>query len=166
MNARPRPEPHGPSVSVIICAYADERWSELEAAVASMVNQVLQPIETIVVVDHNPHLLARVRRQLPDVVAVANDEARGLSGARNSGLRTAHGEVVAFLDDDAVAARDWLAWLTPGYLDASVIGVGGSIAPQWSSDRPAWFPEEFDWVVGCTYRGMPEQAATVRNLIG
>jgi hypothetical protein len=100
------------------------------------------------------------------VVAVANDEPRGLSGASNSGVRAARGAVVAFLDDDAVAAPDWLAWLMPGYLDASVIGVGGSIAPQWSSDRPAWFPEEFDWVVGCTYRGMPEQAAAVRNLIG
>ncbi len=32
--------------------------------------------------------------------------------------------------------------------------------------RPAWFPEEFDWVVGCTYRGMPEVVSAVRNLIG
>ena len=40
------------------------------------------------------------------------------------------------------------------------------IVPAWQTARPRWWPEEFDWVVGCTYRGMPEDRATVRNLIG
>ena len=35
-----------------------------------------------------------------------------------------------------------------------------------SHDRPRWFPDEFLWVVGCTYRGLPETAAPIRNLIG
>jgi hypothetical protein len=47
-----------------------------------------------------------------------------------------------------------------------VLGVGGAIVPVWAAGRPGWFPEEFDWVVGCTYRGMPDTAAPVRNLIG
>jgi hypothetical protein len=37
---------------------------------------------------------------------------------------------------------------------------------MWLGGRPAWFPDEFLWVVGCTYRGMPEAARPVRNLIG
>jgi len=44
--------------------------------------------------------------------------------------------------------------------------VGGAIEPHWQGRRPRWFPEEFDWVVGCTYRGMPRAATPVRNLIG
>jgi hypothetical protein len=70
------------------------------------------------------------------------------------------------MDEDAIAAPDWLAQLQNGYRDPDVIGVGGSILPMWLGGRPAWFPEEFNWVVGCTYRGMPESAAPVRNLIG
>ena len=38
--------------------------------------------------------------------------------------------------------------------------------PNWRAPRPAWFPEEFAWVVGCTYRGMPAVRAPVRNLLG
>ncbi len=48
----------------------------------------------------------------------------------------------------------------------NVIGVGGAIEPVWLEGRPAWFPEEFDWVVGCTYHGMPQTQTGVRNLIG
>jgi glycosyltransferase involved in cell wall biosynthesis len=99
-------------------------------------------------------------------VAVENQEAPGLSGARNSGLAVAQGSIIAFLDDDAVAAPDWLARLRQGYDDPQAIGVGGAIEPRWPDRRPGWLPEEFDWVVGCTYRGMPERRAPVRNLIG
>ncbi len=70
------------------------------------------------------------------------------------------------MDEDAVAAPDWLAQLSAGYADPRVVGVGGAINPMWLDGRPAWFPDEFLWVVGCTYRGMPEAARPVRNLIG
>ncbi|MGH2344227.1 MAG: glycosyltransferase, partial [Chloroflexota bacterium] len=115
---------------------------------------------------HNPRLAARVRAGLPDVVAVENQEPRGLAGARNAGIAIARGSVVAFLDDDALAAADWLEQLLAPYADPLVCGVGGAIEPAWSGRRPRWFPPEFDWVVGCTYRGMPNHAGPVRNLIG
>jgi glucosyl-dolichyl phosphate glucuronosyltransferase len=152
--------------SVILCAYTESRWGDLLGAVESVRRQTLLPQEIIVVVDHNDRLLARVQSQLPDVVAVANSEARGLSGARNSGVAAARGELIVFLDDDAVARPDWLARLAAPYAEPHVAAVGGAIEPQWLSRRPAWFPSEFNWVVGCTYRGMPERGADVRNLIG
>jgi cellulose synthase/poly-beta-1,6-N-acetylglucosamine synthase-like glycosyltransferase len=70
------------------------------------------------------------------------------------------------MDEDATAAPDWLERLTHGYDSDEVLGVGGTIDPLWLTGRPAWFPAEFDWVVGCTYRGLPETANRVRNLIG
>ena len=76
------------------------------------------------------------------------------------------GSVAAFLDDDATADPDWLEQLLRAYAEPSVAGVGGSILPNWSAGAPGWFPEEFNWVVGCTYLGMPTTTSQVRNLIG
>ena len=80
-------------------------------------------------------------------------QQRGISGARNSGIAAARGAIIAFLDDDAIAAPDWLEQLLAGYSSPNVLGVGGAIEPQWQGGRPRWFPPEFDWVVGCTYLG-------------
>jgi glucosyl-dolichyl phosphate glucuronosyltransferase len=154
------------STSVIICAYTLKRWHDLVRAVESLHRQTVRPQEIIVVVDHNPALLVRVQAELPDVISVQNDEVRGLSGARNSGLRAASGDILVFLDDDAVAAPNWLEELVQGYADSRVVGIGGSSQPAWDEQRPSWFPEEFNWVVGCTYLGLPVTTATVRNLIG
>lgn len=155
-----------PDISVVVCAYTEERWEPLVAAIDSLRRQTRPPREVIVVIDHNPPLLERARTQFPDAVVLENREPRGLSGARNSGIAAARGEVVAFLDEDAAAAEGWLEQLAAAYADPEVAGVGGAIEPVWLAGRPHWFPEEFFWTLGCTYRGMPETRAPVRNLIG
>lgn len=154
-----------PAASVVICAWSSERWALLARAVAS-VQADAPDAEIVVVSDHNPALAERARRELAGVDVVENADRRGLSGARNTGIRAARGEVVAFLDDDAAVEPGWLAALLAPYADARVIAVGGWIAPEWATARPRWLPAEFDWVVGCSYRGMPERRAEVRNLIG
>jgi len=154
------------SISVVICAHTDKRWHETCAAVESVRAQSLPCLEIILVVDHNPALQAALAAELPDVIVTANREARGLSGGKNTGVAIARGDIVAFLDDDAVADQDWLKYFADSYSDPAVMGVGGRTLPNWQAPRPGWFPEEFAWVVGCTYRGMPEVRAPVRNLLG
>jgi glycosyltransferase involved in cell wall biosynthesis len=153
-------------ISVIICAYTEDRWDDLVAAIESVQQQSLRPREIVVVIDHNPALMERARQHIGGVLAVENREAKGLSGARNSGVTVAQGAVIAFLDDDAIADPNWLKHLATCYTDPHVLGVGGKIEPLWLGTRPSWFPDEFNWVVGCTYRGMPAENATVRNVIG
>jgi glycosyltransferase involved in cell wall biosynthesis len=159
-------EPGELSVSVVICAYTEDRWDDLERAVESARNQTVPPRDLVVVVDHSPDLLARARLELAGVSVVPNTQRPGLAGARNSGIEASHGAIVAFLDDDATADPDWLAELRRGYLNDNVLGVGGRIDPRWQSSRPTWFPDEFNWVVGCTYRGVPALPSRVRNMIG
>lgn len=154
------------AISVVVCAHDEARWHELEATVRSLHRQTLRPHEVVVVVDHNDRLLDRAWAGLPGAVVIENTGARGLGGARNSGVAASSGSIVAFLDDDAVASPAWLALLAHGYRDPEVAGVGGSVVPMWEQARPPWFPREFDWVVGCSYLGMPVTAQEVRNLHG
>ena len=153
-------------VSVVVPAWSDEREELLERCLASLEGQTVPPDETIVVVDHNPGLLERVARRRPGVAVIANTGRRGAAAARNTGTAHATGDVVAFLDDDACAAPTWLERLCAAYDGDGVVGVGGALEPLWPDRRPWWLPAEFDWVVGCTYRGLPKQLAPVRNLIG
>ncbi len=164
--ASPRVLTASEDVSVIVCGYSEDRWNDLVRAIESVRSQRVAPLEIVVVIDHNQRLLARAHACLHGVLVVENGEQRGLSGARNTGVAVARGDVVAFLDDDAVAAPDWLDRLAAAYTDADVLGVGGPVEPAWNSGRPRWFPEEFDWVVGCTFRGMPEETTAVHSLIG
>jgi len=153
-------------VSVIVCSYTLERWHEMVAALDSAARQVPPPSELILVVDSNPELLQRAQRELHGVRVMGNAGERGLSDARNTGLHAAGGEIVAFLDDDAEADPGWLAALVAPYGDERVIATGGKAVPVWETARPRWLPDEFDWVVGCSYRGLPEGEAEVRNPIG
>lgn len=152
--------------SVVICAYTEARWGDLCAAVASVRQQTLAPREIIVVIDHNDALRQRASAELPGITVLDNQQQRGLSGARNTGVTAAQGSLIAFLDDDAVAEPDWLALLAGACEDTDVLGCGGLVQPAWHTGKPSWFPEEFTWVVGCSYRGLPTTRSVVRNLIG
>ncbi|MFE7208462.1 glycosyltransferase family 2 protein [Streptomyces sp. NPDC057611] len=163
----------GLGISVVICVYTEDRWEDILAAVSSVRAQSRPALETLLVVDHNPALLERLAEEYKEyrdggeVRVLANAGPRGLSAGRNTGIAASRGEIVAFLDDDAVAERDWLRHFAEGYADPRVMAVGGRTVPVWASGRrPAWFPEEFDWVVGCTYRGLPPGRVRVRNVLG
>ena len=153
------------SVSVVICAYTLGRWDQLVQAVDSVQHQ--EPLhETILVVDHNDTLLARSRARWPDLAVLANAGAQGLSAGRNTALETATGDIIAFLDDDAVAEPHWLQRLVEPFEDAKVVAVGGSAAPIWPGAAPAVLPDELLWIVGCSYRGLPVEPGPIRNVMG
>jgi glycosyltransferase involved in cell wall biosynthesis len=154
------------TVSAVLCTHDEARWDALRRAVSSLQAQTRPIEELIVVVDQNPALLERVRTELAGVVAIANANPPGLSAARNTAVAMARGSLIAFLDDDAAAAPDWVERLAEHCRDPDVLGAGGRVVPRWLGQRPRWFPEEFFWVIGCSYRGMPLQAARVRNLYG
>lgn len=153
-------------VSVVICAYTEERWEQTRAALESVFNQHPRPTQVLLVVDHNTDLAARARREFSRATVLESDGAPGLSGARNTGLRAATQPVTAFLDDDAEARPGWLASLVEPYSRSDVVATGGSVQPRWPGLRPPWLPPAFDWVVGCSYLGLPDSVGPVRNPIG
>jgi glycosyltransferase involved in cell wall biosynthesis len=152
--------------SVVICVYTENRWDQISAAVESVRMQSLHSDEIIVVVDYNDALYRRLIEAMPDVIVMENTDLKGLSGARNTGVARARGEIIAFLDDDATADKNWLKHFDDAYVNPAIVGVGGMTLPNWQTARPWWMPEEFDWVIGCNYRGMPSSDSPVRNLLG
>ena len=89
--------------------------------------QTARPAE-IIVVDASPnadtyHL---VHDEFPSVRYLKNPLGPGTTGAsRNLGLAASSGDVIAFVDDDAYAAPEWLEKLLEPYCDPGVGGVGG-----------------------------------------
>ena len=72
------------------------------------------------------------RRVVPEPVA-------GLSRARNRGVAEATGDVVLFLDDDALAPRGWVAAHLAAYRrDPATTAVGGPVVLTWPDGRPHW----------------------------
>jgi glucosyl-dolichyl phosphate glucuronosyltransferase len=174
------PAPVLPRATVVICVYTEKRWDDIVAAVGSVAAQDVRAAEVLVVVDHNPALLERARAEFGagsdgHVRVLANAHRQGLSGARNTAVAAASGDVVVFLDDDAAARPGWLRALLTPYADPDVVAVGGVAHPRFPDTRPGLLPTggnsadatgELDWVVGCTYTGQPTERAEVRNLMG
>jgi GT2 family glycosyltransferase len=158
------------TVGVVVCAYTLNRWPDIVAGITALARGTRSPDEVLLVIDHNPELAERSRTELPRLLpalrVVENAYDRGLSGARNTAIETASTSLLAFLDDDATPAPGWLAELVAPFADPAVLATGGRAEAAWPQRRPSWFPEEFDWVVGSCYLGMPTRAADVRNVIG
>lgn len=153
-------------VSVVICTYAMDRYDAFCEAVESVLSQTYNPIEVILVVDGNEPVFERVSREFgdrDDVVVHCNDDNRGVSYSRTKGAELASGDVVAFIDDDAVASSTWLEELARVYEETSAIAVGGRMVPDWVAGEPTRLPEEFYWLVGVTYPGFAERGEEVRN---
>jgi len=101
---------HGPTVSVVIPAY-NAAWC-VEKAVDSVLAQTFRDFEVIVVNDGSTDDTTSVLSRYGDAIRLINQTNGGMSHARNSGIRAARGEFIAFLDSD-----DW--WL-PAKLEHQV----------------------------------------------
>jgi glycosyltransferase involved in cell wall biosynthesis len=154
------------SVSVVISTYTIERLHDVLRCISSLREQTLSPSEIILVLDPSEALLQGYTARVPVDIKVASSDQVGLSHARNVGIMTAEGEIVAFVDDDAIADEKWLENMVKLYSDPLVIGVGGSVVANWEVRQPLWFPEELNWVVGCSYKGLPTRRSVIRNPIG
>lgn len=117
--------------SIIVCTV--DRLADLGLCLES-----LQPFRTavadIIVVNNGPHLAAVEEVTRPHGARVVTEPQRGVSRARNAGIRAAAGNILAFLDDDSVAAPNWLPQLLAPFGDPQVLAVVGSIFAQTLAD--------------------------------
>ncbi len=156
-------------VSVVICTYSADMYEHFADCLASIRGQTHDDVEIVVVVDGNDALHERIEAEygdLPELTLHCNDENVGLSASRNNALEFVTGDVVALVDDDAVADERWVEELVSVYESRDAIAVGGRMTPIWVAGKPAFLPEEFYWLVGVTHRGFAEPGEEVRNTFG
>ncbi len=153
-------------VSVVVCTYSMARFEDFREAVESLFIQTYDDLEIVLVIDGNETVFDRTQVTFGDrenVVLHCNDENRGVSTSRTTGAELASGDVVAFVDDDAVAESMWVEELVRAYEKTDALAVGGRMTGEWLAGRPWYLPEEFDWLVGVTYPGFAEPWDEVRN---
>lgn len=156
-------------VSVVLCTHAMARYDAFTEAAESVLGQTYDDRELVIVVDGAEDVYERADGDFggrEDVLVHLNEENVGLLASRNRGAECADGEVVAFIDDDAVADEAWLAHLVGAYESEDVLAAGGKMTPAWVDGKPEFLPEEFYWLVGVTHRGFTEEAGEVRNTFG
>jgi glucosyl-dolichyl phosphate glucuronosyltransferase len=150
--------------TVVMATYDPRRWRFLAAAVDCLLTGPERPGRVVVCVDRNKDLYERVRTTWPQVTGVLNAYEPGASTTRNTGAEYADTPFIVFLDDDIRVSEGWLPRLLAPFADPAVVGTGGAVVAGWQNGRPGWFPEELDWVVGASYRGMPTVESPVRNV--
>jgi GT2 family glycosyltransferase len=115
-----------PRISVVVCTYNGQRT--IRDCLQGLLGLQYSNFEVIVVDDGSTDATAAIVRQYG--VAPTTTAHRGLSHARNVGIETATGEIVAFIDDDARPDPHWLTYLAATFLRTDHVGVGGpNIAP-------------------------------------
>ncbi len=136
-------------ITVVICTY--NRRSYLKKAMDSIVNQAFAPdLYELIIVDNNStdgtkefvlnnYSHSRVK------VRYLHEPNQGLSHCRNTGLRNATFEYIAYIDDDGIAYPDWLENMAKGIKDQNekFAGITGAIFPIWEIPRPRWLLDRF-----------------------
>ncbi|WP_299263730.1 glucosyl-dolichyl phosphate glucuronosyltransferase [Halorientalis sp.] len=156
-------------VSVVLCTHTLDRYDAFTEAANSVLEQTHDDTELVLVSDGSEAVYEQFRAGFgdhEDVITHCNDENVGLLESRNNGAEIATGDVVAFIDDDAVADETWVAQLVEAYEHREAMAAGGKMTPEWVAGRPTFLPEEFYFLVGVTQRGFADGPGEVRNTFG
>ena len=136
-------------ISVIVCTY--NRSDLLKSCLESLNNQTAQVTDyEVVIVDNsstdNTKEVAGLFIKKYLNFRYIRESAQGLSHARNRGYKEALGEYVAYIDDDAKAAPDWIERILRAFktIKPEPVAVGGEIHPWYEIAPPAWFTDDFE----------------------
>lgn len=145
---------HPPFVSIVVPTH--NRHEQLAACLRSLAT-VSYPHYEVIVVDNAPdtdatfHLVHEFSQAALNIHYIREDRA-GPSWARNSGIRAAKGEIIAFIDDDVVVDAYWLAELVRTFrLDTNIACVTGLVLPlELETPAQLLFEQLGGFSKGCT----------------
>lgn len=140
-----------PKLSIVIATF--RRYDVLPDAINSVLSQegVLRDDLEIIVVDNTPIGERQVVRNADQCDHFVTEDISGLSRARNIGIQASRAELIAFLDDDAIASPSW-ASEAMGLLNSNpqwdVIG-GRILAKYPENKKPIWIDAKLEEFLSC-----------------
>jgi glycosyltransferase involved in cell wall biosynthesis len=130
-------------ITLILCTY--NRCQTLAKALGSVAASTLPDSLKweVVVVDNNStdqtrEVVEDFCCRHPGRFRYVFEPQQGLSHARNTGIREAQGDILAFTDDDVTVEPNWLQNLTAPLHDGQWAGAGGRTLPAQPFSRPPW----------------------------
>lgn len=144
-------------------------YDHFTEAAQSILNQTYSDVELVIIVDGSKAVFERARsdfEEFENVIVHQNESNKGLLSSRNIGAKLASGDIIAFIDDDALADSRWIAELLDTYQETDAIAAGGKMVPKWIADEPKFLPQEYYWLIGVTHKGFPTETTEVRNTFG
>jgi GT2 family glycosyltransferase len=133
--------------SILICTH--NRASDLALCCAALgaLDDPPGSWEAVVVdnasTDATPAVAREWATRLGGRLRVVREEALGLSAARNRAVAEARGEILVFLDDDALPEPAWLQALVEVLSRPGVMAAGGPVEPRFEGELPAWLGERY-----------------------
>jgi len=137
--------------SVIVCSYGGKE-KLVESCMASLECQTYQPDEIILVVDTEEEKEIYCNSNLLHNTRVVCSGKKGLAAARNRGIEESIGDIIAFIDDDAVADENWLYEIVDSFDSDNIIVTGGPVKPIFRGKK---IKEKLNWIIGCTTNNPP-----------
>ena len=134
-----------------VVVIARNAGNTIKECIDSLKDQSLSPLEVIVVDNGSTDLTPKIA--LDSSVIVVSEPVIGRGKARNRGVLSARGSMVAFIDSDAVADKDWLKYLADHGTDEKLAGVASNIC---ASNRDRLIPRMIDLIL----RDKPQHATT------
>jgi len=130
------------------------RARELSRTLEALERQDVSATWEILVVDNastdeTPRVLTERSRRSAIPFQTANESRRGIAFGRNRALEAARGDIIVFVDDDAVPREGWLEAHVSAFGDPEVIGTGGRILPVLPVNTPDWYER----IVSCENGG-------------
>jgi glycosyltransferase involved in cell wall biosynthesis len=122
----------GPRVTVIICTR--DRPQPLEQCLGALRAQHYRDFDVLVVDNGTADSTAEICRA--HGVSCIREAVPGLTRARNLGARAARGELVAYIDDDAIAEPQWLDALVAEFEDPRTAAVAGRTRYMKAAGEP------------------------------
>jgi len=158
-----------PLISVVIATFNRTRY--LEKCLTAMLVNTYDKYE-IIIVDQGRGAQTKnlVEEQFSssNKVRYVHTDTVGLSHARNLGWKMAKGEIIAFIDDDAIPEKMWLEAYV--YVFTEIVPfpglAGGKIEPIWEAKLPEWYPKEREFLlatydIGDNIKLFPETALPI-----
>jgi glycosyltransferase involved in cell wall biosynthesis len=141
-----------PRLSVVICTY--DRYDALSDTLAVLLaSSGFAATATEVLVVENTSAAKRLPVTLPGHPRARLEvcETVGLSAARNFGIARTTGDIVAFLDDDAIVSDDWCRTVIETFEEQPGVRVlGGKVVPRYTLPTlPAWYDNQLSGYLSC-----------------